>query len=187
MNHLLRRLKNRLEKCLPSSKERKILPYLEKDENDENIILKAKLRHEISFIDNFISPQPTNVVSFITSLNIECSIRQVMRTYYRCHDSSAIAHFAFTEFATHPNYSELLTLLRVRLTKSEGKPLNISLPTAFIQLKTCINEINQAIRENIGTITPLSLGDAAASIVVSFFLISIQLHYHSISFITLFF
>ena len=92
-----------------------------------------------------------------------------MRTYYRCHDSSAIAHFAFTEFATHPNYSELLTLLRVRLTKSEGKPLNISLPTAFIQLKTCINEINQAIRENIGTITPLSLGDAAASIVVSFF------------------
>lgn len=182
MNHLLRRLRNRLEKCFSSSKERKILPYLEQEQED-NDILKSKLHHEISFIDTFLGgPQQTSILSFISSLNIECSIRQVMRTYYRCHDPSSVAHFAFTEFATHPNYSELLTLLKIRLTKSEGKPLNVALSVAFTQLKTCVNEVNQAIREHSEPTTPLPISDAVAAIVVSFRNIFINLILYSFNF-----
>lgn len=172
MYRLLQRLKNRLEKCLPSN-ERKIVPYLESgsDENP-NFSLRKKSKpqngkegNELSFIDNLIGTPTTGIASFVTSLNIECSIRQVMRTYYRCHDASSVAHFAFTEYASHPNYTELLVLLRARLSKAESTPAALLLTKAFSQLQTCITEINQGIRENIPISTPLSFGDAAAAIV----------------------
>jgi hypothetical protein len=177
MNDLLRRLRNRLERCLPSNNERKIVPYLQssapppEEEEVPHFVLRKKskpkaINKELSFIENLIGTPQTSIASFVTSLNIECSIRQVMRTYYRCHDSSSVAHFAFTEYASHSNYSDLLTLLRARLSKAEAKPpKSLSLAKAFSQLNTCITEINEGIRDNIEIATPLSLGDAAAAII----------------------
>jgi hypothetical protein len=172
MNDLLKRLRNRLEKCLPSNNERKIVPYLQSEPPEEqpNFILRKKskpnnINKELSFIENLIGTPQTGIASFVTSLNIECSIRQVMRTYYRCHDPSSVAHFAFTEYASHSSYGDLLALLRARLSKAEGKPKSLSLSKAFSQLNTCITEINEGIRDNIEIATPLSLGDAAAAII----------------------
>jgi hypothetical protein len=211
MNHLLRRLRNRLTKFLPFSNENKIVPYLESsnhldnniDDDDNNneqqhhqqeqqqiqqqssFILRKKSKPnslicstggggatDLSFIDNLIgtSPHQAGIISFIISLNIECSIRQVMRTYYRCHDPSNVAHFAFTEYAKHPNYIELLSLLRIRLSKPSGtqSSLSFSLLKAFQQLQTCLSEIHHELLTSTvnpsDLSTPLTLGDAAAAI-----------------------
>lgn len=175
---------------MPSNNERKIVPYLqsvesheqqqhphhppleeqEEDQEQPKFTLRQKsksktINKELSFIENLIGTPQTGIASFISSLNIECSIRQVMRTYYRCHDPSSVAHFAFTEYASHSNYSDLLQLLRARLSKAEGKPKSLTLSKAFSQLNTCITEIYEGIQENIEVATPLSLGDVAAAII----------------------
>ena len=165
MDNLFRRLRNNLSKRLGLSRKKKVVPYLTEDDVGNQYSRNSGPYGLLNSQPSF-NGLDADFISFLSSLNVECNIRNTVRTQQRCHDPTAMAYFTLSEYAKSPNFNDLLLFLKITHSTQDSDISIMSINTSMMQLKDLVDDIHKALKGQVDPPGSLSLGDEAGAVVV---------------------